>query len=60
MIIHSKIKIGAVELEEPIPSSASNVSFTIKLNKGEWQHLQTWFTGENLELGAYYVSILKI
>lgn len=60
MLTHSKMKIGTLELEEPISSNATYISFTVKLTKGEGQHLQTWFTGENLELGAYYVDILKI
>ena len=35
------------------------VSFKIKLKSGEGQRFQSWFEGEQINMGAYYIKILK-
>lgn len=53
-----RMKIGAFEAEQNVPSGAKQVTFAAKLRAGRTQ-LQTWFYGDNRRelCGAYYVYV---
>jgi hypothetical protein len=57
----ARLKIGPVDLTQPIPDGASKVSFSAQLSVGKTR-LQTWLTdpasGESR--GAYYVSVRRL
>ena len=58
-IAKAKIKFGEQFLEKKVRKDDIKVSFNIKLKSGEGQHFQSWFEGEQINMGAYYIKILK-
>ena len=58
-IAKAKIKFGEQSLEKKVRKDDFKVSFKIKLKSGEGQHFQSWFEGEQINMGAYYIKILK-
>lgn len=56
----AEIKIQDKELSEIVDSNAEFVEFTLELEEGE-TNLKTWFSLENeLEIGAYYISVERL
>jgi len=56
----AEIKIQHKELSKIVDSNAEFVEFTLELAEGETS-LQTWFSLENeLEIGAYYISVERL
>jgi len=56
----ARLKIGDVDVSQPVPKYASAVTFRVKLRAGKTR-LQTWFTDENGESrGAYYVYVKRL
>ena len=58
-IAKAKIKFGEQSLEKKVRKDDFKVSFKIKLKSGEGQRFQSWFEGEQINMGAYYIKILK-
>lgn len=58
-IAKAKIKFGEQFLEKKVRKDDIKVSFNIKLKSGEGQRFQSWFEGEQINMGAYYIKILK-
>ncbi|MGH9338218.1 MAG: arylsulfatase [Acidobacteriota bacterium] len=51
----ARLKIGQLDLSQPVATGASSVRFTMKLEAGKTR-LQTWLTGkEGASRGAYFV-----
>jgi len=56
----ARLKIGDVDVSEPIPMDAHAVTFRVQLKAGKTR-LQTWFIDEKGESrGAYYVYVKRI
>ncbi len=59
-IIKARMEVQGNERIADVDGTAEYVEFKVDLNKGE-THLQTWFTlDNNVEIGAYYVTIEKL
>ena len=58
-ITKAKIKFGKQYLDKKVGEDDFKVSFKIKLKSGEGQRFQSWFEGEQINMGAYYIKILK-
>ena len=58
-ITKAKIKFGKQYLDKKVGKDDFKVSFKIKLKSGEGQRFQSWFEGEQINMGAYYIKILK-
>ena len=58
-ITKAKIKFGKQSLDKKVGKDDCKVSFKIKLKSGEGQRFQSWFEGEQIIMGAYYIKILK-
>lgn len=59
-IVRARIKIGRYEARHPVPSEATHITFTAKLNAGP-KRLYTWFDDSNSQpiVGAYYVYVRR-
>ena len=58
-ITKAMIQFGEQYLEKKVNQDDFKVSFNIKLEPGEGQLFQSWFQGEQIDMGAYYIQILK-
>ncbi len=57
---HAGLKIGAVEMDQPVRPGAAKTTFTVRLRPGKTR-LQTWLTMPNGKTrGAYYVYVERV
>jgi hypothetical protein len=58
--ITARLRIGAIDKQQPIPADAHAVTFEVSLPAGSTQ-LQTWFTAaDGSSRGAYYASVRHV
>ena len=58
-ILKANIEIGGEKMEQPVKETDVSVTFTVNLKAGKDKRLITTFTGNELDMGAYYVQVLK-
>ncbi|MGB2824091.1 MAG: N-acetylgalactosamine-4-sulfatase, partial [Phycisphaerae bacterium] len=58
-LTEARIRVGEVELTQPVAPGAKHVTFKLRLPAGEMR-VQTWLTGEGLSIGAYYVYVNRL
>ena len=58
-ILKAKIEIGREKMEQDVKETDVSVTFTVNLKSGKDKRLITTFRGNEVDIGAYYVQILK-
>ena len=58
-ILKAKIEIGREKMEQDVKETDVSVTFTVNLKAGKDKRLITTFRGNEVDMGAYYVQILK-
>ena len=58
-ILKAKIEIGREKMEQDVKETDVSVTFTVNLKAGKDKRLITTFTGNEVDMGAYYVQVLK-
>lgn len=58
-ITSAEIKFETQHLTKHIQNEDYKTSFNLHLKSGKGLRFQTWFKGEQIDMGAYYISILK-
>ena len=55
----ANIEIEGEKIEQHIKETDISVTFQVNLEAGKDKRLMTRFTGDEVDMGAYYVQILK-
>ena len=58
-ILKAKIEIGREKMEQDVKETDVSVTFTVNLKAGKDKRLITTFRGNEVDMGAYYVQVLK-
>ena len=58
-ILKANIEIGGEKMEQDVKETDVSVTFTVNLKAGKDKRLITTFTGNEVDMGAYYVQVLK-
>ena len=58
-IIKASIEIEGEKIEKHVKETDISISFKVNLKAGKNKRLTTRFTGNEVDMGAYYVQILK-
>jgi hypothetical protein len=53
------IEIDGEKMEQHIKETDTSVNFQVNLEAGKDKRLRTRFTGDEVDMGAYYVQVLK-
>ena len=58
-IIKANIEIEGEKMEQHVKETDISITFKVNLKAGKDKRLITRFTGNEVDMGAYYVQVLK-
>jgi hypothetical protein len=58
-IIKANIEIEGKKMEQHVKETDISITFKVNLKAGKDKRLITRFTGNEVDMGAYYVQVLK-
>ena len=58
-IIKANIEIEGKKMEQHVKETDISITFKVNLKAGKDKRLITRFTGNEIDMGAYYVQVLK-